>query len=227
MQNGKGRITEILYGFDDGLLLRVDCSSALIPAPGQYLLADDGSADSVLAVPLFRAGSAPEVILQSPAPVPKYWLPGLELDLRGPLGHGFNLPAEASHIALVSLGGGLARLLPLIHQNPQADLTIFTDAELPDLPFSVEVRRLADFPEALPWADFMALELTIEMLPNLRTILGLASHEHPACITRAFIISPMPCGALAECGVCAIPARKGYKLACKDGPVFDLKPLQW
>ncbi|MBC8332010.1 MAG: hypothetical protein H8E28_08525 [Anaerolineae bacterium] len=227
MQNGKGRITEIIYGFDDSLLLRVDCPSALLPAPGQYLLADDGLADSVLAVPLFRAGTVPEVILQSSTPMPRHWLPGLELHLRGPLGHGFNLPAEVSHIALTSLGGGLARLLPLIGQNPLADIAIFTDAALPDLPVSVEVRRLADLPEALPWADFLALELTIEILPKLRTILGLAPHERPVCTAQALIISPMPCGALAECGVCAVPARKGYKLACKDGPVLDLKQLQW
>ncbi len=227
MQNGKGRITEIIYGFDDRLLLRVDCSSALTPAPGQYLLADDGLADSVLAVPFFRASSTPELILQSPIPVPSHWVPGVELHLRGPLGHGFNLPAEAAHIVLASLRGGLARLLPLIHQNPQADIAIFTDAVLPDLPVSVEARPIADLPDALPWADFLALDLTIEMLPNLRAILGLAPHQRPACIAQVLVISPMPCGALAECGVCAVSARKGYKLACKDGPVFDLKQLQW
>jgi hypothetical protein len=30
---------------------------------------------------------------------------------------------------------------------------------------------------------------------------------------------------MGECGVCAVNLRKGYKLACKDGPVFDLRSL--
>jgi NAD(P)H-flavin reductase len=40
-------------------------------------------------------------------------------------------------------------------------------------------------------------------------------------------MAAMPCSGLADCGVCAVPARRGYKLACKDGPVFDLDELDW
>jgi NAD(P)H-flavin reductase len=36
----------------------------------------------------------------------------------------------------------------------------------------------------------------------------------------------MPCGALAECGVCAVRTRGGWKMACKDGPVFDWRELR-
>jgi NAD(P)H-flavin reductase len=39
------------------------------------------------------------------------------------------------------------------------------------------------------------------------------------------VVAPMPCGGLAECGVCAVTTRRGWKLACKDGPVFDLGEL--
>jgi hypothetical protein len=35
----------------------------------------------------------------------------------------------------------------------------------------------------------------------------------------------MPCGGLAECGVCALPAHRGWKLLCKDGPVLELGEL--
>jgi NAD(P)H-flavin reductase len=41
------------------------------------------------------------------------------------------------------------------------------------------------------------------------------------------ILAPMPCAGLAECGACAVPARSGWKLACLDGPVFDLRALDW
>ena len=42
---------------------------------------------------------------------------------------------------------------------------------------------------------------------------------------QALIVTPMPCGGIAECGVCAVTVRRGWKMACKDGPVFDLKEL--
>jgi hypothetical protein len=35
----------------------------------------------------------------------------------------------------------------------------------------------------------------------------------------------MPCAGLADCGVCAVELRRGWKLACKDGPVFDLRDI--
>jgi NAD(P)H-flavin reductase len=35
----------------------------------------------------------------------------------------------------------------------------------------------------------------------------------------------MPCGGVADCGACAVETRLGWKLACEDGPVFDLIDL--
>jgi len=37
---------------------------------------------------------------------------------------------------------------------------------------------------------------------------------------------PMPCGGLGDCGLCAVDLKRGWKLACKDGPVFDLNELE-
>jgi hypothetical protein len=62
-------------------------------------------------------------------------------------------------------------------------------------------------------------------------MLGLREHVGERWQTRfrfeaqALVITPMPCGGIAECGVCAVTARRGWKLACKDGPVFDLTEL--
>ena len=42
---------------------------------------------------------------------------------------------------------------------------------------------------------------------------------------QALVRTPMPCGALADCGVCTVRTSRGPKLACKDGPVFDLSLL--
>jgi hypothetical protein len=35
----------------------------------------------------------------------------------------------------------------------------------------------------------------------------------------------MPCGALAECGVCSLLVRNEWKQICSDGPVFALSDL--
>jgi hypothetical protein len=37
------------------------------------------------------------------------------------------------------------------------------------------------------------------------------------------ITVPMPCGGMGDCGVCNVMTKKGPRLVCKDGPVFDLK----
>ena len=76
------------------------CPPNLIPSPGQYLLAGDGS-DSPLPVPLFHTDSAPQGFLAA-APVPDWWHPGLELSLRGPLGRGFTLPVSARKVGLIA-----------------------------------------------------------------------------------------------------------------------------
>jgi len=51
---------------------------------------------------------------------------------------------------------------------------------------------------------------------------GLAGRAGEA---QVLVVTPMPCGGLAECGVCAFTTRRGWKMACKDGPVFDLSEL--
>jgi hypothetical protein len=30
---------------------------------------------------------------------------------------------------------------------------------------------------------------------------------------------------MGKCGVCAVKVKRGWKMACVDGPVFDLKDL--
>jgi dihydroorotate dehydrogenase electron transfer subunit len=62
----------------------------------------------------------------------------------------------------------------------------------------------------------------------LRKSLQLRAHEYLPCPAQVLVTSPMPCGGIAECGVCALPLRKkGYVLTCKDGPVFNLNQLRW
>ena len=223
-KRGTGELTELYLenGLRGGRLL---CPQNLIPKPGQYLLAHDGS-DSLLPAPVFNAGSVPGGFLIAP-PIPPTWQPGATLSLRGPLGKGFSLPHSARRIALVSLGETPARLKPLLvtalEQN--AALVLVSDLDLPDLLPEVEIQSVSALAEVAHWADYLAIDIARESLPELREMLGLGRQAQVTFEAQALIVTPMPCGGLAECGVCAVTARRGWKLACKDGPVFDLDEL--
>ena len=132
-------------------------------------------------------------------------------------------------VALGIFGDELGRLLPVVDAagKGQADVALFTDLPLPRLPASVEVRPLASLPEAPGWADWLALDLPLEALAGLRACLGLAPRMRLACAAQALIHTAMPCSGIGTCGACAVPHRQGWKLACKDGPVFDLDQLEW
>jgi hypothetical protein len=228
------RVTEIQLDAG-GLVAWIECSSAVIPHAGQYSLAfDPKDLQAPLATPLFPAATSESGFLAAP-PIPGSWTPGVALALRGPLGRGYHLPSTARNIALVSLGESSARLMPLIPAalDQSAAIALFSDAPLPSLPSAVEAYPLSALPELLNWADYLAIDLPVAALPDLRSRLGLGpmggiAHDSPLhCPAQALLLAPMPCGGLAECGVCAIPARRGWKLACIDGPVFNLDEITW
>ncbi|MBN2146961.1 MAG: hypothetical protein JW726_06215 [Anaerolineales bacterium] len=207
----------------------VACPAGMAPAAGQAVLAHDPSDDSAsLAETLFPAEICADGFWAAP-PIPSTWAPGTALALRGPLGRGFLLPGNLRRLALAALGDTPARLLPLVAQATQsgAEVALFCDALLPRLLAAVEIHPLTSLPEALPWADLLALDLPLERLPALRALLGLQHGEGLPCQAQALVWTPMPCAGLARCGACAVPTRRGWKLACEDGPVFSLHELDW
>jgi hypothetical protein len=231
MKQGTGELIELTLqnGLTGGRLL---CSQNLIPSPGQYLLAHEPVSEAPLPAPVFSAGSFGGGFLVAP-PLPPNWRPGTSLAVRGPLGRGFSMPASARYIALVALGETAARMKPLlaVALGQGASVALVSDLDLPDLPPEVEVRPVSALRDVAQWADYMVLDLYRESLPGLREMLGLGEHvgaRRQAGVrfeAQALIVTPMPCGGIAECGVCAVTARRGWKLACKDGPVFDLTEL--
>jgi dihydroorotate dehydrogenase electron transfer subunit len=159
-------------------------------------------------------------------------MPGQGLTLRGPIGRGFKLPTGTRRVALVALGGTPARLLPVARQalEKNAGVTLYADfmpqaAALRDLPLAAEVYPLAYAAEAAAWADYLAIDAPIERLASLPAMFGLEKGRPLACAGQVLVYTPMPCGGLAECGMCAVRTRKKWSLACKDGPVFDLADL--
>jgi len=226
MYSAKGCIEEIyLSGAEAVSAARLSCPAGLVPAPGQYLLAQDpADPRAALALPVFSAGVCPGGFLAAP-PLPTGWLPGMELELRGPYGHGFSLPASARRVALVACDGGSARLLALLDAalGQKAAVTLLTDTPPAGLPAALEISPLASLPEIARWADYLAIDLRREQLPEW---LPLLSPLFKGGYAQLLIGTPLPCAGLAECGVCAIRTRSGYRLACKDGPVFDLSELE-
>jgi hypothetical protein len=232
MQQVKGELVEIWFE-SGGTAGRIAFKEALDLRAGQYLAArclEDGQ--PALAHALFMAGAAPGGMLAAP-PLPSTWQPGCELELRGPLGHGFNLPVSARHVGLVALASSPARLLPLAEQAlaQQGEVTLFCDLPASDLPWrslpsALEISPTALLHESLAWADYLAFDVPQTHLPKLNPLLQLKPGEHLACPTEVLVDALMPCHGLAGCGVCAVPARRGWLLACEDGPVFIWERLE-
>jgi hypothetical protein len=207
----------------------IACPVKAIPQAGQYLLASSrDDPDEALGVPLFLSEKSTHGFWSAP-PIPAAWRPGMKLDLLGPLGHGFVLPREVQRLGLVALGESISRLMPLVDPIGQSHggVTLFTDLPLPRIPALLEAYPLASLKDALDWPDFLAIDLPLQRYAELRNMLGLSEGIGITCPAQVLITTPMPCAGLAKCGACGTASRRGWKLACEDGPVFDLNHLKW
>lgn len=204
---------------------RIACEPRLIPAPGQYLLAHALGSDSPLPVSVFSAGTDADGFLAAP-PLPAAWTPGASLLLRGPLGRGFTMPPSARRVALAVLDAAPSRLLGLIPlaSAQGAAIVLVSDSPPESLPLAVEVQPRKALAEILAWADYLAADVERDSLGGLLDTFG-RNPKRPSG-SQLLVHAPMPCGGIAECGVCAVHSSRGWKMACRDGPVFDLDELK-
>ena len=219
MHTGTGRIVELLL--EDGCqYARISCPENLVPGPGQYLLASHGS-DSFLPVPIFHTDSAAQGFI---GPAFDGWKPGDLLALRGPLGHGFSLPASARKVGLIAFDGPPSRLRGLIPPalRQDASVVLLCDSSADHLPDVVEVQPVSAMREIFQWADYVALDVERANIKEMIERLGQSKGRLALGSVQILVRTPMPCGGLAECGVCALITRPDWKLVCKEGPVFDL-----
>lgn len=224
MHTAKGQVVELTL--ENGLRhARISCPTNLIPSPGQYLLASDAS-DSPLPVPIFYTDSAPKGFIAA-APVPDSWNPGHEIYLRGTLGRGFTLPLSAQKVGLVAFDDAPSRLRGLIALalRREAAVVLVSDIAVDTLPDDVEVQPMSALIEILEWADYLAFDAARENLPGLREHLGTMKQAWAWKEAQVLIRTPMPCGGVADCGICAVTLKPGWKMACKEGPVFDLDEI--
>lgn len=226
MQISHGSVDEIYI--NGWRAARILCPSVLIPAPGQYLLAQTApTADSPLPIPIYLAATSPNGFYAAD-PLPVAWTPGTSLALKGSLGRGFHLPPAARRVLLASWSGSLGRVLSLLEacQRQGAEVALIAGSAPQGIPLSVEVLPPAALPEAARWADYAAFDIPREQIesclasPPLSESLNLLSGY-----TQTLVETAVPCGGMAECGVCAVSTRNGVRLACKDGPVFGLEEL--
>jgi NAD(P)H-flavin reductase len=228
MQTLEGRVNQVQLDQQGAISAWITCPLPKMPSPGQYLFAwAPSDTDTPTGVPLFPARVSGDGFLATP-PLPPAWTPGTELYMRGPLGNGFALPASIRRLALAALDDSVARLLPLAALASQRGcaVTLFADGPLPTLPVSYEAYPLRNLPENLTWADLLAIELPLQRLSELHNVLGVAGSENLPCPAQVLIYTGMPFAGLAECGACAISTRRGYRLACMDGPVFDFHEIR-
>jgi dihydroorotate dehydrogenase electron transfer subunit len=228
MRTYAGKVIELQSDYQGHSSAWIACPPGAVPAPGQYLKVHAPAiTGEVLPATLFAA-EIPAQGFRAASPIPAEWLPGTELRLWGPLGKGFRLGWTVRRLALAALEDP-SRLMPLIAQSLERgiDVTLCADGPLPPLPASVEVAPLNALPEVLTWADFLAMDVPLLKLPGLGALLGLRPEGYLPCPAQVLIHTAMPCAGMAECGVCAVPTRRGWKLACQDGPVFDLSILEW
>ena len=223
MKIGEGQLFEIFLDAS----IRIICPPELIPAPGQYILAHASGSDSPLAVPVFFSDSAPNGFRSAPM-INSPWNPGAHLNLRGPLGRGFSIPLFTRKVALIAFDDSPARLRGLISMalKLDAEVVLVSDSALDDIPEVVEVQPLQALMEIFQWADYAAFDGGRESLNRLGERFGKGVPTKGPREAQVLVRAPMPCGALAECGVCALTIRHEWKMICKDGPVFDLRDLK-
>lgn len=238
----------------DGPFVRVLLSVPAIAsqlAPGRFVLADLGGC---VRTPLFPAWLDPEAFeVLVPSAQPDLALqPGARVNLTGPLGRGFEVPAAARRLLLVATSVCLPVLLPLARQGPGSfrkpglSLSLLLSAPTASelypvrlLPPALEVHiattdgsaghqgSILDlFPDLARWADCVCIATDPAIYPALAGIVRQVRLGPGERFAQALVVPPMPCG-VGACQGCAVPVARGNKLACADGPVFDLLELRW
>ncbi len=174
---------------------------------------------------------------------------GQELDLLGPLGHGFIIdPAKKVHL-MVGGGMGIAPLRALGESLKGARYVFLGAKNKESLVCGDKCGEIADqvimstddgsagkqglVTDLL--VDFLASQLTTYDLPlttiyacgprpMLKAVAEIAAQKNIAC--QVSMEERMAC-AIGACKGCATRTRTGYKMVCSDGPVFDAQELVW
>ncbi len=222
VNNAEGVLVELYMG--GGGLLR--CPHILAPSPGKYIQAVEKNSTETLAASVFSMGEVKDGFLAAP-PLPAGWVPGTQLQLRGPLGNGFTMPEKARRILLVAFENPSYRLHGLIGPALErgAEVVLITGEPAANVPEAVEIQPLTQLPAAWAWADAVAADVAREDWSEFLASIKQEKASANKPLVQVLVRAPMPCAAIAECGICAFTLQNSWKMVCKDGPVFDLTDL--
>jgi len=226
------------------------------PLPGQFLLVRCADRlTCYLRRPIFPIPlpQAQFTLLLRPDPDPGLaWLsarqPGDTLDVIGPLGRGFPLPKNVRHLLLVSDTPAMGPLLGQMERAIAAGAAVtlvlgssrasalYPVAALPpaveyqaatldgSLGYRGPVTEL--LPDLLRWADMTCLVGSTLLYQTVRRQMEQARLRAEANFLYGLVAdSPLACG-MGACLSCAVSTPNGFKLACVEGPVFDLTELE-
>ena len=208
----------------NGRAIRISNQGSRLPEPGEYFLAFAPESSQCLPIALFPYEMHSESLTLC-GNIPPEWQPGTSIHIQGPLGNGFHPPSIAGKIALLAIDTSLSdRLYALMQQSLSRGLAVAWVADsIPEqVPPQVELLDSSDLMEAVNWSDYTAAAVTLTGLGSL--INRFNRHADLKKKVSVLIEAPMICGN-ARCGVCAVETKKGWKLACKDGPVFNLEEV--
>jgi NAD(P)H-flavin reductase len=201
--------------------------------PGQYFLLNDASPGGAMVPNAVYPIEITSLGIRIAPPTPTGWAPGLILSGQGPLGNGFHIPAITRKISLVCYHSSPQLILSLASKvqswggeaNLFWDLPLDTDTILP-FQSSLEILPTQAVDDAFLWADMIAIDVPFSRLDEIRTRREKTGKVFSGRSVEVLIRHDMSCGGMGDCGVCSIPTRKGgWKLVCKDGPVFNWDDL--
>lgn len=190
-----------------------------------------------------------EVVGRGTELLTKYFV-GEELDVLGPLGSGFKVdPGKKAHI-LVGGGMGVAPLRALADKVKGSKPFILIGARTKEcVQCEAELKEVAG--QVIVGTDDgshgkkgLVSDLLLDLLENTLGTKNWGLTEVYACGPKAMLKAVaeiawqkkidcqlsleerMACG-VGACKGCAIMTKSGYKMVCKDGPVFDAKEITW
>lgn len=169
--------------------------------------------------------------------------PGDTLDLLGPVGYPFQLDPQTRSLLLVGEGPALGALLMLARDvlARGGAATLLAGASDPLLlpppfllPAAVEYQSISgrsvdllSQPEGrtmLLWADQLCAAIPSAQIPMLRDMVRSVRMRWERGFASALLETPLLCG-IGSCHGCRVELRKGQRLACVEGPVFDVRDL--
>jgi dihydroorotate dehydrogenase electron transfer subunit len=170
-------------------------------------------------------------------------VPGQHLRITGPLGRPVPLVRGARQLLLLGEGTATAPLVWLSDEESQRGrgvaLILVPGADHSTYPLGLlrpEIEVVvaggdageaappltALLPEYAVWADQILASGPQRLYADLRETLRPLPFRRPCHVLLA---PPMPCGT-GVCGGCPVTTRRrGMRLACRDGPVFELRDL--